>query len=147
MKTLIASLLLMAGLGISAQAQQTPLMTNASAVKSVVPYNTACKAMAISSGTAVDVTLGNVSSPSSSTAGIYNIFVENLDTVADICCITNNASVSCTASNANAGIPLIHQVSSTTPPNFLSIGIATWEPFHCIANGVMSNLAIVCRWR
>jgi hypothetical protein len=129
MKKNILSLLALVGLCVSARAQQ--VLTNALAVKPIVPYSdTQVPNVSITSGTAVEIT-GNKSSPSTS-AGLFGVMILNWSTSANIFCCPNDSACSASA-GAHQGFPILQQPSGGNY-NWQYFSIPTWEPMYCIAS-------------
>lgn len=109
-------------------------LTNAQAVKIVVPYKTTCSSVTI--GTSATELTGNTTSITT-TAGISAIKVVNLSTTATVYC-SQNAAV---ASSGNSiGDPLF---PSSGQPYFLEWGISTAQGWSCVSSASNTSL-IVC---
>lgn len=110
-------------------------LTNAQAVKIVVPYKTACSSVTI--GTAATEMTGNTSS-AITTAGISALKVSNLSTTATVCCASANTVV-CTVGNSNYIEPIF---PSSAQPNFDEWGISTMQPWYCAASAANTSLSV-----
>lgn len=127
-------LLLIAALGLSISSQAAT-MTNAQAVKLVIPYQTTCSSMTIST-TATDVS-GNTTSITT-TAGISNIAVLNWDTNNIVYC----DEMSTVTSSGNAiGWPIAPS-AATGPRNWMSWAISTTQQWYCIASGANTSIQV-----
>lgn len=125
-------------LATGAQAQ---ILTNAQAVKIVIPYNVVQTGnVSISNSAAVELT-GNTS-VGNTTKGYSGVAVLNWSTTQDIYCCFNNSACS-TSSGANQGWPILRQPSGSNF-NWQFFNIPTWETFYCIATagGVTANVLL-----
>ncbi len=129
MKTLLVLVALL-GLSISAHAQQ---LTNAQAVKIVVPYVTQCSTASIST-TATEVT-GNTSAINT-TYGASAVKIANQDATNNLCC-SENAGVSCSVADVIAA-------SASAPYNWLSWAVSTTQKWYCVASASTAK-ALICR--
>lgn len=133
MKNILIAALALISLSIPAKAQ----MTNAQAVKVVVPYKTTCSSQTISTS-ATEVS-GNTT-VITTTGGISRVKVTNLDSSASVCC-SDSSSV------ATSGNSIGDCINGTTgQKNWLAWGISAIQPWYCIAT--TSNVSIlVCKVR
>ena len=128
MKNFIIVLVALIGLALPARAQ----MTNAQAVKIVVPYKTTCSSVTIGTS-AVELT-GNTTNPTT-TAGISAIKVVNLSSSATVYSSHNSAV-------ANSGNSIGDPLSpSSGQANWAEYGISTFQGWYAVASA--SNVSII----
>jgi len=109
-------------------------LTNAQAVKVVVPYTTSCSSVTIGVS-AVEMT-GNTANVTT-TAGISAIKVSNLSASATVCC-SDKSTIVCTVGNANYMEPIF---PSTVQPYFDAWAISTSEPWYCAASAANTSVS------
>lgn len=131
MKILIA-LIALIGLCGSVRAQQ---ITNATAVKIVVPFKTTCSSTTI--GTAAVEMTGNTTNVTT-TAGISAVKVSNLSSTATVCCSSANTVV-CTVGNSFYIEPIF---PSSAQPNFNEWGISTAQGWYCAASASNTSVSL-----
>lgn len=121
---------------LPAKAQQ---ITNAQAVKIVVPYKTVCSSVTI--GTTATELTGNTSI-STTTAGISALSVLSFDTANTVYCSDNSG----VASSGNLiGWPIAYS-PTTGPRAWQSWALSTMQPWYCVASA--ANVSIeVCKVR
>lgn len=132
MNKFILALIVMLGFCIPVQAQT---LTNAQAVKLIVPYKTTCSSMTI--GTSATEMTGNTAVVST-TAGISALKVSNLSSSASVCCSSANTVV-CTVGSSFYVEPIF---PSAAQPNFLNWAISTSQPWYCAASAANSPVSV-----
>ncbi len=130
MKKTIIALVALIGLSVTAKAQS---LTNAQAVKIVVPYVTQCSTASISTST-TEVT-GNTASVAT-TYGASAVKIVNQDTTNNVCC-SDNAGVSCSVGD-------VISASVSAPYNWLSWPVSTTQKWYCVASASTAK-ALICR--
>lgn len=128
-KTLLAVIALL-GLCAPARAQT---LTNAQAVKIVVPYVTQCSTASVSTST-TEVT-GNTSA-ANTTYGASAVKIVNQDTTNNVCC-SENASVSCSVADVIAP-------SVAAPYNWTSWAVSVTQKWYCVAAAATAKI-LICR--
>lgn len=111
-------------------------ITNAQAVKVIVPYFTQCTKQTISPTTPTEIT-GNTSILST-TFGATAVQIFNLDTAATLFCSHDSAVA---ASGSHQGVSIAPAASA--PFNWLSWGISTMQGWYCLSSSG-SVSAMVC---
>lgn len=129
-------ILSVAVLMIMASNARAAVLTNAQAVKVVVPYQMTCSSMTL--GASASEITGNTSI-STSTAGISWVRVVNLDGSNTVYC-SHSASVA--ASGNNIGEPI--SPSSSGPKYLIEWRISTGQPWYCIPSAANTSV-IVCK--
>lgn len=129
---LVAALL---GLCVPARAQ----ITNAQAVKIVVPYKTVCSSVTI--GTSPVEISGNTGVVST-TGGISAISVLNFDTANTVYCDDNSGV---TSSGNLIGWPIAYS-PTTGPRAWQSWALSVMQPWYCVSSGANTSI-MVCKVR
>lgn len=136
MKNAMLAFIALIGLCGPARAQQ---LTNAQAVKIVVPYKTVCSSVTIGT-TATEIT-GNTAVVST-TGGISAVAVLNFDTANTVYCSDNSG----VASSGNLiGWPIAY-TPTTGPRAWQEWGLSTMQPWYCISSGANTSIQ-VCKVR
>lgn len=133
MKKMLAVFALLAGLAIPGRAQT---MTNAQAVKVVIPYQTTCATASLTT-TATDVTFGN-STTITSSAGINAVKVTNWDAAIAVNCSEGSGVTGST------GDQIAPQATANAPLNYLSWNISTSQKWYC-ASASSTVKVTICR--
>ncbi len=110
-------------------------LTNAQAVKIVVPYMTTCSSATI--GTAATEMTGNTASVKT-TAGISSVKVSNLSGTATVCC-ASTSNVVCTPGSAYYIEPIF---PSSTQPNSITWRISTTQKWYCAASAANTSVSL-----
>lgn len=130
--TFLAVVLMMIG----GAAHATGPMTNAQAVRIVVPYTTHCASVTISNSTPTELT-GNTS-VSTTTAGISWVSVQNMSTTNTVYC-SDNSSVS--ASGNNIGV-IVQKYQLSETENQQDWNISTMQKWYCIASAANTSINV-----
>lgn len=136
----MTKILLLSGLALGmvtpARAQ---VLTNTQAVKPVVPYSASQVNVSPSTGTVIDATNGNSTTPTTS-ANVFGVYIENMSTTATLYVCYNNTSCSASA-GANNGIPIPPRTTTTKSAQYFST--PTWEKVHIVSDTVAERAVIV----
>ncbi len=133
MRKSLLALVALIGLCVPARSQ----ITNAQAVKIVVPYKTSCSLVTV--GTTATELTGNTTTIST-TAGISAIKIVNLSSTANI---YSSQSANVATSGSNTGDPLMEATSATAQPNWSEYGISVLQTWYAIASAASTSI-IVC---
>lgn len=128
-------LLLLAALFGFCGSASAQILTNAQAVKIIVPYKTTCSSVTIGTS-ATEIT--NNTAVSSTTAGISAVKVSNLSTTATVCC-SHASTVVCTVGNSFYTEPIF---PSGGQANFLNWGISTMQGWYCAASAANTSVSV-----
>lgn len=132
-------LLIMAGVLLLPIAARSQVLTNAQAVKPVVPYSAVQANIVPSTGTVIDATAGNSTTPTTS-ANVFGTYIENMSTTATLYVCYNNSSCSASA-GANQGIPIPARTATTKSAQYFST--PTWEKVYLVSDTVAERAIIV----
>lgn len=145
MKNTLLALVALIGLCGGAHAQSvapTVQLTNATAVKEVVPYYNFCSSTTV--GTTVTELSGNVNI-STATAGIYKLLIQNLSANTTEYFSSDFGVTSATATRTGFAL---YPLNSAFPalPNWMLFPISTMQPWYGVASSNGSPLQL-CKIR